>query len=82
MSITVYPLRLTHAERRQFGQAAKAEGKTLADFFRTSALARAAQIGRRPAILDYPEINLSTEAENDPKKFIRRKLKAQRELYR
>ena len=79
----IYPLRLSPVERQHFGHAAKAEGMTLARWLRTAASARAQKLNRRPANLDYPEeLQLSPEAEANPRKFIQKKLEARRELYR
>lgn len=82
MSTSIYPLRLTDDERRQLGRAAKSAGLSLAAFLRETALARAQSQTARPAILDYPDdVELSAEAEQNPKAFIQRKLKGKRELY-
>lgn len=80
---TIYPLRLSDKERRELGRAAKSAGLSLAEFLREAAFARAQLQHARAAILDYADdLELSAEAERNPKAFIRRKLEVKRELYR
>jgi len=85
MSATIYPLRLSAAERKVFNRSARAEGKKLSEWLREAARDRARNKNprRRAACLDYPDkIELSAEAERDPKAFIEKQLAAKRELYR
>ena len=83
MSKSIYPLRLSPVERREFGSVAKAEGKSLAEWLRTLGRERVKRHTRRAACLDYPDsVQLSAEAEANPKAFIRQKMEAKRELYR
>ena len=82
MSDYIYPLRLTALERRTFTRSAQAEGKKLAEWLRAAGRDRAQQVRARAACLDYPDlVELSAEAEANPKEFIQQKLKAKRELY-
>ena len=85
MSATIYPLRLSAAERKVFNRSARAEGKKLSEWLRAAAHDRAKNKNprRRAACLDYSDgIELSGEAERDPKAFIEKQLAAKRELYR
>ncbi len=85
MSATIYPLRLSVAERKIFSRSASAEGKKLSEWLRAAANDRAKNKNprRRAACLDYTDkIELSAEAERDPKAFIQKQLAAKRELYR
>jgi hypothetical protein len=84
MSATIYPLRLSAAERQAFSRSARAEGKKLSEWLRAAARERSKKKGirRRAACLDYPDkIELSAEAERNPKAFIEKQLAAKRELY-
>ncbi len=85
MSATIYPLRLSSAERKIFKRSASAEGKKLSEWLRAAAHERAKtkNVRRRAACLDYTDkIELSAEAERNPKAFIEKQLAAKRELYR
>jgi hypothetical protein len=85
MSATIYPLRLSAVERKTFKRSASAEGKKLSEWLRAAAHDRVKTkaVRRRAACLDYPDtIQLSEEAETNPKEFIRKTLAAKRELYR
>jgi hypothetical protein len=85
MSATIYPLRLSAAERKIFKRSASAEGKKLSEWLRAAAHERVKtkNVRRRAACLDYTDkIELSAEAERDPKAFIAKQLAAKRELYR
>lgn len=82
MSATIYPLRLSAAERQAFNRSARAEGKKLSEWLRAAARERAKRAKRRAACLDYPDkIELSIEAERNPKAFVGKQLAAKRELY-
>ncbi len=75
MSQSIYPIRLSRQDRLLFGQAAKAEEKSLAEWLRQAGRERAGRVKkRRAACLDYPEWPLSEEAERD-KDYLRRKFK-------
>jgi len=85
MAATIYPLRLSAAERQAFNRSARAEGKKLSEWLRAAAHERSKKKvnRRRAACLDYPDkIELSAEAERNPKAFIEKQLAAKRELYR
>jgi hypothetical protein len=70
-------------ERQNFQRAAKAAGLTLAGWLRQVAALNASSIKPRPANFDYADtVELSTEAEANPRRFIQKKLEAKRELYR
>jgi hypothetical protein len=76
MANTIFPLRLSPADRRLFDQAARAEGKATSKWLRDLARQKAGQARKRAACLDYPdEVSLSPDAERDPKAFIRSKLR-------
>jgi hypothetical protein len=84
MSATIHPLRLSAAERQAFSRSARAEGKKLSEWLRAAAQERSKKQGvrRRAACLDYPDqIELSEEAERNPRAFIEKQLAAKRELY-
>lgn len=85
MSATIYPLRLSAAERKVFKRSASAEGKKLSEWLRAAAHDRVKtkNVKRRAACLDYTDkIELDPEAERDPKAFIEKLLAKKRELYR
>jgi hypothetical protein len=83
MSATIYPLRLSAAERRVFDRSASSEKKKLSEWLRAAAHDRVRSRQRRAACLDYPDkIELSAEAERNPKAFIQKQLAVKRELYR
>ena len=85
MSATIYPLRMSAAERKVFKRSASAEGKKLSEWLRAAAHDRVKtkNVKRRAACLDYTDkVELSAEAERDPKAFIEKQLAAKRELYR
>lgn len=85
MSATIYPLRLSAAERKIFKRSAGAEGKKLSEWLRSAAHERikSNSVRRRAACLDYADkIQLSVEAEANPRAFIRKKIAAKREHYR
>lgn len=83
MANNIYPLRLSPAERQDFQRAAKSAGMSLAAWLRHIGALNASPIRRRPANFDYPdEVELSPEAEKNPRQFINKKLEAKRELYR
>ena len=84
MSATIYPLRLSAAERKTFNRSASAEGKKLSEWLRAAAHDRVKthHVRRRAACLDYPDhIELSAEAERDPRAFIEKQMAQKRELY-
>lgn len=84
MSATIYPLRLSVAERKVFKRSASAEGKKLSEWLRAAAHDRVKtkNVRRRAACLDYPDhVELSAEAERDPKAFIEKQIAKKRELY-
>lgn len=84
MLATIYPLRLSAEERRTFKRSANAEGKKLSEWLRSAARERVKIKNghRRAACLDYTDkIELSIEAEKNPKKFIEKQLAAKRRLY-
>jgi hypothetical protein len=84
MPATIYPLRLSAAERQSFSRSARAEGKKLSEWLRAAARERAKIRGgrRRAACLDYPDkIELSIEAERNPKAFIEKQLAAKDEFH-
>jgi hypothetical protein len=83
MSKSIFPLRLSRRDRQIFGQAARAEQKSLAEWLRAAGSQRARQAKQRAACLGYPDqVVLSREAERDPKSFIRSKLKARYAVHR
>jgi uncharacterized protein (DUF1778 family) len=71
---TTCPIRLGSSDKRLFKQAARSAGLSLAEFMRQAAREKAKLVKRRPACLDYPEIDVDPEAEIDPKRFIRNQL--------
>jgi hypothetical protein len=71
---TTYPIRLDSADKRLFKQAARSAGLSLAEFMRRAAREKARLAKRKPACLDYPDIEVDPEVEIDPKGFIRRQL--------
>jgi hypothetical protein len=76
MATKIYPLKLSPLDRRLFGQAARAEGKPLSQWLREAGRERARNLKRRAACLDYPDkVELSEQAERNPKAFIRSRLK-------
>jgi hypothetical protein len=83
MSQQIYPLRLSRRDRQLFGQAARAEQKSVAEWLRAAGNQRARQGKRRAACLDYEDqVVLSLEAERNPKAFIRSKLRARHAVHR
>jgi uncharacterized protein (DUF1778 family) len=84
MATTIYPLRLSPEDRKEMTLAARRAKQSLAEFLRDAGRERAHRIQHtRAAILTYrDDVQLSSEAEQNPKAFIRRKLEAKRELYR
>jgi hypothetical protein len=78
-----FRFRLSRKDRLRFERSAKAQRMSLAAFLREAAHEKAGRTPRRAACLDYKDnVELSTEAEKDPRKFIREKLKERRGLYR
>ena len=78
-----FQLRLSRHDRQMFERCARSRKMSLAAFLREAARAKAANATQRAACLDYDdEVELSREAEHDPKAYIRSKLKARHELHR
>jgi uncharacterized protein (DUF1778 family) len=76
MKSTIYPVRLTRQDRLLFKNAAKSEGLSLAEFLRRAGRERAKPIKRQPASLRYlEEFSTPAEAMEDPKGWIRRKIR-------
>lgn len=74
MLTRIFPLKLSPLDCRLFGQAAKAEHKSVAEFLREAGRERARRVTKRFACLDYPDFKLSTKAEQD-KSYVARVLK-------
>jgi hypothetical protein len=82
MPATIYTLRLSAAEYRAFSHSARAEGKKPSEWLRAAAHERTRCAKRRAACLDFTDkIELSAEAERNPKAFIEKQLAAKREHY-
>jgi hypothetical protein len=73
MQVT-YPIRLNSDDKRLFRQAARSAGLSLAEFIRRAAREKARPAKKKPACLDYPDIQVDPEAEANPKEFIRKQL--------
>ena len=84
MSATIYPLRLSVAERKTFKRSASAEGKKLSEWLRAAAHDRVKtkNVRRRAACLDWNlDLQVPEEAEKNPKAYIQKLLAKKRELY-
>jgi len=78
-----FQLRMTRQERQLFERSARSCKVSVAAFLREAGREKAARISQRAACLDYPDqVNLSKEAEKDPKIFIRSRLKGRNGLHR
>ena len=76
MADRVFTIRLTRRDRLTFSRAARSEGKPLSKWLRAAGYDRAGRVKKKAACLEYTDpIQLSEEAERDPKAFIRSKLK-------
>jgi hypothetical protein len=77
MKSTIYPVRLTRQDRLLFKNAARSEGLSIAEFLRRAGREKAAPVKRQPASLRYlDEFSTPAEALENPKEWIRKKIRA------
>jgi len=78
-----FQMRLSRRDRQAFERSARARRLSLAAFLREAGREKASRVKQRAACLDYKEkVELSPEAERNPKAFIRSKILARNGLHR
>jgi uncharacterized protein (DUF1778 family) len=76
-----YSIRLNADDNKLFRRAARAAGLSLAEFVRHAARAKAQQAKKKAACLDYPAIQFDTQAEANPRAFIRKRISRKHALH-
>jgi hypothetical protein len=77
-----FQMRLSRRDRQAFERSARARKLSLAAFLREAGREKANRVKQRAACLEYKDkIELSPEAEQNPRKFIRSKIRARNGLH-